>query len=208
VENYSADELTSLFGDNNAHPTFPERVSSSLKSFAIELAPRGWRYRSLIIYDQPMVKLLNAVDAEGQRIRPAQVDEALQDLLTNIEQGGPFVYLSAIATPNFVRATLTTGYHQTMLNLSQVICALERYRIDKGSYPEFLLSLTPKYITKLPHDLVTGTALIYRLGSPDQFTLYSTGWDAKNHGGVPGNSPVQGDWVWSGSNRPKSFASN
>ena len=41
-------------------------------------------------------------------------------------------------------------------------CALERYRLANGQFPETLDALVPKFVAKLPTDVITGTPLKYR----------------------------------------------
>jgi hypothetical protein len=38
--------------------------------------------------------------------------------------------------------------------------------------------------------------LLYRRSNGGGYLLYSIGWDEKDHGGVPGKSKEEGDWVW------------
>ena len=78
-------------------------------------------------------------------------------------------------------------------------CALERYRLAHGQYPERLEALVPKLLPQLPNDVFTGAPYKYRRTEDDQFALYSVGWDEKDDGGVPGKTlfdEKQGDWVW------------
>jgi hypothetical protein len=64
--------------------------------------------------------------------------------------------------------------------------------------------LAPKYIDKLPHDIINGQPLIYRRTSEDQFVLYSVGWNQIDDGGSVGFTGEaqtvidvrKADWVW------------
>jgi hypothetical protein len=79
-------------------------------------------------------------------------------------------------------------------------CALERYRLANGQFPETLESLTPRFISHPPHDVITGQPYKYRRADDGQFILYSIGWNEKDDGGAPGKAlfdQTQGDWVWS-----------
>ena len=49
---------------------------------------------------------------------------------------------------------------QADVDLARVACALERYRLAHGSYPETLDALAPQFIEKLPHDLSTANRFI------------------------------------------------
>ena len=82
-------------------------------------------------------------------------------------------------------------------------CALERYRLAKGEFPETLAALSPQFIQTMPHDVITGQPLIYHHQENGQFLLYSVGWNESDDGGkiVVDNKGkaidiTQGDWVW------------
>ena len=74
---------------------------------------------------------------------------------------------------------------QSSIDLARVACALERYRIAHGEYPETLDALAPQFIAQLPHDIINGIADIAL--SPREangkFILYSVGWNETDDGG-------------------------
>ena len=73
---------------------------------------------------------------------------------------------------------------QASIDLARVACALERYRLAHGEYPETLDALTPQFIEKLPHDIINGQPLHYRRTDDGKFVLYSVGWNEKDDGGT------------------------
>jgi hypothetical protein len=88
-----------------------------------------------------------------------------------------------------------------MANEAQIVCALERYRLAHGEYPESLEVLVPQFIQKLPLDIIGGQPLIYHRTRDGKFLLYSIGWNETDDGGqdVSATSPhdfTKGDWVW------------
>ena len=91
---------------------------------------------------------------------------------------------------------------QASVDLAQTAIALERYRLAIGAYPESLDALAPKFIVKIPHDVINGQPLKYRRTDDGQFILYSVGWNETDDGGQIaltklGNVDVEkGDWVW------------
>ena len=92
---------------------------------------------------------------------------------------------------------------QSSIDLARVACALERYRLAHGEYPEALDALAPQFIANLPHDIINGQPLHYRRSDDGQFILYSVGWNETDDGGTvvfsKGGSAVdrdKGDWVW------------
>jgi hypothetical protein len=91
---------------------------------------------------------------------------------------------------------------QESVDLARVACALERYRLAHDEYPESLDVLVPRFIAKLPHDIINGQPLHYRRTADGQFVLYSIGWNEKDDGGIVGLRDsgsvdiTKGDWVW------------
>ena len=66
------------------------------------------------------------------------------------------------------------------------ILGLQRYRLEKGSYPATLDELKQGgYLVTLPADPYSNGPLIYRV-TGDGFTLYSVGPDFADSGGTPG----------------------
>ena len=91
----------------------------------------------------------------------------------------PWNIWTRIAIPNFTKAILTTAKNQTLVNQGQIVCALERYRLAHGEYPETLNVLAPQFIQTLPRDIVGGRPLQYRRMDDGKFVLYSVGWNEK-----------------------------
>jgi hypothetical protein len=87
---------------------------------------------------------------------------------------------------------------------ARIACALERYRLAHGVYPDSLDALAPAYIDALPHDIMTGDPYHYQLRPDGTFLLYSVGWNETDDGGTvvyekdhPDRLDYQqGDWVW------------
>jgi hypothetical protein len=108
----------------------------------------------------------------------------------------PYNFLAAIGNPNIIKATQTLAHNQTLVNEAQIACALERYRLAHGEYPETLDALKPEFIEKLPHDIIGGQPLFYRRTGDGKFLLYSVGWNETDDGGITSDKMDQGDWVW------------
>jgi hypothetical protein len=69
----------------------------------------------------------------------------------------------------------------------------------KGYDSEELEALAPRFVSQVPHDVISGEPYKYRRTDDGQFLLYSVGWNEKDDGGVPGKTlfdDKQGDWVW------------
>jgi hypothetical protein len=99
-------------------------------------------------------------------------------------------------------AAMRFAYAQTCVDLAQVACALERYHLAHGEYPETLDALAPQYLQTIPHDIINGQPLHYHRTSDGNFLLYSVGWNETDDGGqiaFTKNGSVdrnRGDWVW------------
>ena len=91
---------------------------------------------------------------------------------------------------------------QCSADLARVACAPERYRLANGQFPDTLEALAPKFIEKLPYDVINGQPLKYRRTDDGQFVLYSVGLNETDDGGKvdltkSGNADInKGDWVW------------
>src|SRR2546422_117275 len=89
--------------------------------------------------------------------------------------------------------TASDRTEQIQRNL-HVAFALAAYRTEHDAYPKKLEALAPKYLTKVPEDLFSGKALIYR-PSADGYLVYSVGPNGRDEGGhwydddPPGDDP-------------------
>ncbi len=79
---------------------------------------------------------------------------------------------------------------QTYVDAARVACALERYRLADGQLPEKLEALVPRYLAKIPNDVIDGQPLRYRLESDGNYVIYSIGWNQTDDGGVRGRRPL------------------
>jgi hypothetical protein len=70
--------------------------------------------------------------------------------------------------------------------------ALARYQRDHGHNPKELAELAPKYLERIPQDLFSGKALIYR-PNEDGYLLYSVGVNGKDEEGRGSDDVPPGD---------------
>jgi hypothetical protein len=87
---------------------------------------------------------------------------------------------------------------QALVDFASLACALERYRIRQGQFPDSLQALTPAFVSALPKDWITGAPYQYRKTDAG-FVLYSVGWDEKDDRGdtrFVKDDDKPGDWVW------------
>jgi hypothetical protein len=193
-------ELLSCFGD----PLSERSRWSTLKSPAywiLTLAPRGWVYQNLAA-----LALIRSPQVEAYRLETDRLDvrliEGSYDSLPQLRTGfRPYTWLAATISPNFTRAWQVVSRNQALVDQAFLACALERYRLAYGRYPESLQALVPQFAARLPHDILTGQPPCYRLTGRGELLLYSVGWDLADDGGeeseparTAGNAA--GDWVW------------
>jgi len=115
----------------------------------------------------------------------------------------PYSIVARLFIPSVSRCAQSFARAQSHIDLALVACALERHRLATGRYPGKLDALTPKYLAKLPPDIITGQPLKYRPTEDGHFLLYSVGWNERDDGGTvalnvskQASDPRKGDWVW------------
>jgi hypothetical protein len=160
------------------------------------LWPRGWTYQNMVNVAVLGQKPLEGFDLTHDTVAPQKFDKATCEVGKLIRPQSPYKLLAAIAIPNYSKALQTLARDQTLVNEAQIVCALERYRLVHGEYPETLDMLVPQFIEKLPHDLIGGGPLHYRRTADGKFLLYSVGWNETDDGGTASDKMDQGDWVW------------
>ena len=184
-----------------APPKFFPMSRSQVNWF--ELMPRGWIYQNMVNIAKLELEPLDGFDSAHDTISPHVFNDAARNMNKFFKHNSPYKFLAAIAIPNFSKAWQTTAHNQTMVNEAQIACALERYRLTHGEYPQTLDGLTPQFIEKIPHDLIVGDSLQYRPTADGKFLLYSVGWNERDDGGKDsppstngGVNYATGDWVW------------
>ncbi len=115
------------------------------------------------------------------------------------------VCLIAPALSNIVNRAV---YTQTLVNQTAIACALERHRIEKGSYPESLDAVKLFDGKPLPLDVMNDNPMSYRKTADGKYALWSVGFDGKDDGGKRvldkmkpestrfSDEKYLGDWVW------------
>lgn len=169
------------------------------------LIPKGWFHQNLLTWDRLWVERLEpCLSAADHRIHPARSREAARAVETLVAGGKhPYRILAAIAVPALLGQNEKIALRQTGLDQARVACALERYRLANGAYPEGLDSLVPAYLPRVPGDVAAGGPLRYRREGGG-YLLYSLGSDERDDGGrgveVSGQPAAlkadQGDWTW------------
>jgi hypothetical protein len=175
------------------------RLIQRLPDNALDLMPRGWIHKNMAVSVQLIQQSRESFWDTNQNLTPGNIDRAAREIDKTLSNNrSPFYLLARIAIPNFTRAMQTCAFNQTQANEAQIACALERYKLANGNYPETLDALAPQFIKKIPRDLIGGQPLHYRRADDGKFILYSVGWNETDDGGVsygPDNKTA-GDWIW------------
>ena len=113
----------------------------------------------------------------------------------------PYNMLTGMLMPAYERVAIKIARTQTVVEAARMACALERYRLEHGSFPDSL--------TDGPMDVMDGKPLRYHKTSNGGYVLYSIGWNGVDDGGVVGfkknkvdgkdkdvPDAESGDWVW------------
>jgi len=186
------------------------KPTSYLRNTVFMLWPDGW-------FDLSQSRMMNIVlggivlvNPKAHRAYPDQADQIEKQSLhfsqrwdIVIQQGiffEMFAYPILNSLPKFAQA-------QVRIDEASMACALERYRLAHGVYPDSINDLAPGYLLEVPYDPMNGQSYHYKLRPDGTFLLYSVGWNLKDDGGAAAftlahstdpNDRTQkhGDWVW------------
>lgn len=168
--------------------------------------PSGWFYQNMLVISKACQgHLIAAVDDQARRVFPDLSEQGSQAL----EQmpATPYTLLARMLLPALGNAPRKSARMQTSVDEACVACALERYRLANGKLPETLTALTPRFLERVPHDVVDGKPLRYRLEPDGGYVVYSVGWNQRDEMGERGwkkeksgkdriVDSAQGDWPW------------
>ena len=165
--------------------------------------PSAYFYQNELAFSQLHQQWgLPLVDTNSRVISPAAFKRANDAVQAEKKHYSPYKVQALMLFPAISATVRKIAAIQSSIDLARVACALERYRLAHGDYPETLGSLSPQLIEKVPHDIINGQPLHYRRTDGGQFILYSVGWNETDDGGKvvlrKGGSVdrEKGDWVW------------
>lgn len=175
----------------------------SFSALVLAFGPSGWFYQNELHIGRFFQNwYLPLVNERERTVSPSAVHATYEALDSELHHRTPENLLEALLLPALGAAVERFTYAQNAVDLVRVAIALERYRLAHGEYPETLDVLVPRFIVKLPHDIINGQPLHYRRTSDGLFVLYSVGWNETDDGGVVGLTKGgsvdinKGDWVW------------
>ncbi|MCX7824153.1 MAG: hypothetical protein N2689_01165 [Verrucomicrobiae bacterium] len=188
--------------------------ASAFGALLARLVPRGWVSLEQLNYNRAFEERLKPIlDLSARRVHPSLAQQC--ERTSQEEHARPAsvfwhhrvlrkMLLPAVA-PIFKKSALG----QTNADQAMIACALERYGVAEGKFPDSLDALVPRFIAKLPRDVISGGPLKYRRDGGG-YVLYSVGWNETDDGGkivfTTRSSTAQdfekGDWVWQAPAQP------
>ncbi|MDR3458744.1 MAG: hypothetical protein P4N60_14940 [Verrucomicrobiae bacterium] len=173
-----------------------------VQDMSYRLFPDGWYAQGKLLLSEAAYKgNMPAVDLKQRIFLPGIYSDTSDRMRSKIElASGPWkiwarMLYSSNRPKQFAKA-------QAWRDLARVAIALERHRLAVGTYPESLDALSPRFLEKVPPDVINGQPLHYRRTADGRFLLYSIGWDGVDDGGVIFKTDQgrldekKGDWVW------------
>ncbi len=186
----------------------PKGAEQLFGHFLIYVMPHGWDDLEQLNYNRLFASVMQPINPTTQKISPTGSRNAAKTMEAEYSNH-PFLHhcnYSRLLLPAFERFGQKVAIGQNVLNMAAIVCALERHHLAKGQYPDSLEALTPRYIEKLPHDVINGEPFKYHVQPDGKFLLYSVGWNENDDGGtvvtkkdskIHTQDMEQGDWVWS-----------
>jgi hypothetical protein len=93
------------------------------------------------------------------------------------------LYVTAkISIPSLQRSVTLAARTAAMLESARTALAAERYRLERGAWPDNLQALVPEYMDEVPADPFDGQPLRYRV-APDRVVIYSVHENRTDDGG-------------------------
>ncbi|HEY1173259.1 MAG TPA: hypothetical protein VGH19_17960 [Verrucomicrobiae bacterium] len=209
MERFTRGDLIWMFGDSK----LVDEKGLNWFHIALKYVPRGWVYQNLVNFDEVSQKFMDTIHLERGEVDTGLIDRYAVELEQHEKDSTPYFFLAGRFIVNHQRALQPILMHQAAVHQLLIACALEEYRLQHGEYPEKLDELMPKYLAKIPHDIIDGKPMRYRREAQDSFILYSVGWNRKDEGGVvkettnintfphfgftyASKDKTQGDWVF------------
>lgn len=125
------------------------------------------------------------------------LEERVLDFESNPIRKHQYSLVSAMA-PSSISDTLNY-FHRSRVyrDHARIALALERHRLETGSFPSTLDPLIAASPDLPVTDPFSGSRYIYETGPVDTYQLYSVGPNRTDEGGMWKKKLEKGDWVWS-----------
>jgi hypothetical protein len=161
-----------------------DKFRAALASLMLRLYPRGWVRISQTESNRYIDEMQNRIAFAPPRVQaePGLLNSsrALDDQCSLGQLRYPFLMLHRRFL--YEEVERSAAYTQATLDQTRIACALERYRLQQGTYPASLEPLTPEFLDRIPTDVMDGQPMRYRLEADGGFVLWSVGTDLKDEG--------------------------
>jgi hypothetical protein len=195
--------------DKNLVGSITGQQQNDFAGALITAAPAGWLDLEKLHYCHAFQEsILPTIDLMNRRVNPSATCAREKDITALTNSSWQTAYLRhrffiKLLLPEMEKFARKVAFGQTAVDTAMLACALERYRQTHGRLPETLEALTPQFVSKLPHDIITGQPLKYRVTDHEHYIIYSVAWNQTDDGGVRSSDPsgedlasAEGDWVW------------
>lgn len=206
VQRRGAQGFNELGGEVEAAsaPANGDLLEKTLGTASFALIPSGWfDQNKLSLARMQANHILPLVNREQRIVSPDSARQTQALIEDRSPRPTPYDLFPRMLLPALTQTAEKCARAQTSVDLARIACALERYRLAHGQFPETLDKLVPLFIAKHPHDVINRQPLKYRRTDDSSFILYSVGWNETDDGGTvalnkDGKSVnwKQGDWVW------------
>ena len=160
--------------------------------------PTGWFYQNKVRWNRYFDEVQARFEPEhhryfGGRTSPSSFED--------IKTGPKRIYylLFALRAPALESVEKNYVHAATVTDHARLACALERFRIARGSFPQALSELTPDFLARIPAEVVNGEPYRYRRTDDGSFLLHSVGLDLRDDGDTIDPKTIgtdQADWIW------------
>jgi len=173
----------------NSYLNLPANDGDYISDSAWLLQPRAWWFDNCIQLHQAGRIAADQVDVSGGRVH---TDSALVwSDLNGLPLDAPTRELLQQPSWFGTNPSIVT-FAQTSVNQALVACALERFRLANGAYPETLEALVPALLERIPHDVVSGRPLVYQALGDGNLILRGVG----PNGTDDRKNKTCDDWLW------------
>ena len=143
----------------------------SAGSLAYLLAgPEGWFYQEQVVlqrlYERRVMALL---DGQSGRLHPHEVEDSRKALERDLAGSAIWRHnaMSRLLLNKLLDLFEKVALAQTRAELAATACALERFRLTRGNFPETLGTLVPQFADTVPLDICDSRPLKYRQTTSD-----------------------------------------
>ncbi|MEA3210307.1 MAG: hypothetical protein QOE70_3364 [Chthoniobacter sp.] len=177
------DSSLSLFQmvNNEGNPS-----GGAISNYFVRAFPGGFFDASTaVLADRELHYLIRPLREEGWQAARQSAEDWEKELVEMKKQlwAHPSYLMTSLIAPASKGIINRAACTQTLVSQAVIACALERYRIETGSYPNSLAPVKLAAGKPLPPDAINGKPMSYRKTADGNYTLWSVGFDGKDDGG-------------------------